>query len=72
MNDEQPKKKRGRPRKDASGAAPASPAKKRGRPPGKPAGGGLEGLLAQLRAEREKLMDRVTAIGTAIDALEAA
>lgn len=35
------------------------------------AGGSYEALLTQLRVERERLVDKVTALGTAIEALEA-
>lgn len=71
MANEEPKRKRGRPRKDASGTPPASAApKRRGRPP-KAANGSYSTLLASLRTERDRLIDKVTALGTAIDALEA-
>lgn len=52
---------------------PNAPAKPRGRPPVKAngAGNGLPHLLAQMRSEKTKAEDRVVALGTAIEALEA-
>jgi len=47
---------------------PDAPRPKRGRPRKM---NGTAALLAQLRAEREKAVDLATALGTAIDALEA-
>ena len=49
---------------------PNGTGKRRGRPP-KAQNGSYEALLASMRAEREKLIDKVAALGTAIEALEA-
>lgn len=48
---------------------PNGTGKRRGRPP-KAANGSYAALLASLRAERERLVDKVAAIGTTIEALE--